>query len=229
MKKALTALLTFLLFSLFVPGINSQQKVADTSRIDPRFDLRNITFFKNIRPGKNGLELNAVFELHNRTEKELNLKVSTVAFYQGDYSTSENRKRVLYPEWRTRDLDQEVSFISRYDAFPEVKKDDIENSDKYKDSVFVPFHHFVNHVEEKSVGLEVKVRGIGTDRVDDTFNNKVFLMHEQMKTTLNLKLRTRYTEENIFFNYFGLVITDAGTGKVVFTQLYYFDKPFRVR
>ena len=229
MKKTLALIFTLALFGLFATGINSQQKVADTSRIDPRFDLRNISFFKNIRPGKNGLELNAVFELHNRTEKELNLKISALAYHQRDLTVSARRKIVEYPQWRNRDLDKEKVFIIRHDVIPEAKKEDIENADLYPESSFVPFHYFVSHVEKQKSGLEIKIRGIDTDRVDDLFDDNVFLMHEMLKTTINFKLRTRYTEQNIFFNYFGLVITDAETGKVVFTQLYYFDKPFRIR
>ena len=192
---------------------------------DERFTLKNVSFFKRLE--KTASTLNISAEFHNNTGQDIKLKIILVAFRQIDSSNRELRKFIKYPSWRKRDLDKEQHKNILLDSLPRIDKNEVDASLK-DPNVFPDFQKYLQYIgNNPSMGNDIVIKGINTGAAETSGNQDIYAVNQSMKTSVFAKLKVEFNPNNEFFNYFGIIVIDPDQKKIVGSELYYFDAPFR--
>jgi len=208
---------------------NTSKPVAlKTSVTDDRFYVKNMSFYKRLSTSGFGQDLNISFEIVNRTQNTLKLKYFMVAFQRVDQVDRNFRKWIPYPQWRERDPDMEDKINILLDSIPAIEKSQVNA--EYKDTKLYPeFDDYVVYMNSNpDVGEPIVVQGLNSQDVNGTHPNAYYVT-EAMKTTVFATLRTSFQDDQSnFFNYYGLVIVDPETKKMVYSQLIHFTGNFKI-
>lgn len=235
-KKSLIILSVMAVMAAFV-GLNAQNQDQPQSQVkskvpinaaltDNRFELDNVTFFKRME--NTYMSLNVNFDLKNHTDKDLKLKLYLIAYCETDNVDDGFRKWFKYPQWRKRDLDKEVKKYLIVDSIPELDKKNVDNSFS-KPNEFPSFQKYLQYINgNPDTGFDITVQGVNSGSKSQSNAKNISVVNQAMKTSVFAKLTVGFNPGNKFFNHFAVVITDPEQKKIVTTQLYYFNKPFRV-
>lgn len=133
---------------------NTQDIFVPESQVDPRFNLKNISFDLRLDPRGRGEILDVVFELENNTRKPLELYGYVVAFTETDAVDESARLWIPYPNWRKRDPSRETYLVRNISITPE----DIDQSLIWNenDPVYLKTERTFNRLRT-SVGASVQL------------------------------------------------------------------------
>lgn len=160
--------------------------------VDSRFDVNNINFFKKFSNTGKGEFLDFTFDLVNKTDDGIKLKMFIIAFNEKDESDIEMRKFIEYPQWRKLDFEKNAKHIVFFDALPVIdhtvvadfakKREDTINknaglkpkpeepADPNKKKKKVPLQDFIDYVvyvhENPQSGVDLELQGFENARFD---------------------------------------------------------------
>jgi hypothetical protein len=206
---------------------NNPEKVIplNVSAMDERFSLNNVSFYKRLE--KIYATLNINFELQNKTDKDLKLKVILIAFKNIDSIDKDLRRVIKYPPWRKRDLDHERRKNTLLDTLPDIDKNAVD-PDLKDPSVYPDYQKYLQYIEKNtSLGTDVVIKGVSTGAAENSGNQEIYIINQSMKTSVFCKLKVSFNTQNAFFNYFGIIIVDPEQKKIVGSDLYYFNSQFK--
>jgi len=92
---------------------------------DERFEVSNFSFRKGFASHGKGEYLDIYFQVDNKTDEKLKMKVFVVGFWEDNRTHTRFRKYVKYPKWRNRDYEKEVKDIVFLDSKPLIPKKDV--------------------------------------------------------------------------------------------------------
>lgn len=105
------------------PGADSQ--IAGGLVRDDRLTIDNLTFWKKSSPDGKGDYLELTFEITNKTEDAIPLKMFLIGFNERDLVDKEYRRLVEYPKWRPFDEDKKLHKLILFDSIPALKPEEV--------------------------------------------------------------------------------------------------------
>lgn len=95
-------------------------KITGGSTYDDRFRVKNFSFWRRLVPSGKGEILEIFFDIENKTDREIPLRLFLLGFYEQDLRDKEFRSLFSYPSWRKRDFEKEQHEILFLDSIPKV-------------------------------------------------------------------------------------------------------------
>lgn len=195
MKNAINILMIFGLFALALPAQTNDNKKDEVSKpdtphkagmlVDSRFEVNNINFFKKFSNTGKGEFLDFTFDVVNKTDDTIPMKMFIIAFNEKDETDIEMRKYIEYPKWRKIDFEKNAKHIVFFDALPVIdhavvadyakkREDEInknagikpkaeEPADANNKKKKVPLQDFIDYVvyvhENPQAGIDLELQG----------------------------------------------------------------------
>lgn len=220
---------------------------------DERVGVENMTFWKKNATDGKGDYLEFTFDIVNKTEDAIPLKMFIIAFNEKDLVDAEYRRYVEYPKWRKWDEDKKMHKLVLFNSIPETKHDEVAAFARKKEETiaknggFKPkeepvqpagakkkttlkeFLNYVEYVHENPTsGLDVLLQGFEdakfTRKVDPIYR----IEEKALKTNVWGKLLAKYRVDRKFFNHIGLVLYDTEAKKIVHRQFYSINGKFKI-
>jgi hypothetical protein len=228
-KTSLIMLLISVAVLVNVKNSNAQDSAGniplEVNTVDERFSLDNVSFFKRL--DNKSSNLNISFDLRNKTENDIKLKVFLVAFRRIDSVDNNMRKYIKYPKWIKIDIDKEIQKNILLDSVPELDKNAVDSNIK-EVRVFPEYQKYIQYINKNTEqGKDVIIPGFNSSsRVDDG-TKEFYVVTSPLKTTVYGRLDVAYNETNDFFNHLGIIVVDPSEKKIVASRLFYFAKPMK--
>ncbi|MBN8219702.1 MAG: hypothetical protein J0L53_02195 [Spirochaetes bacterium] len=221
---------------------------------DERVTVENMTFWKKNATDGKGDYLEFTFDIVNKTEDNIPLKMFIIAFNERDLVDAEYRRYVEYPKWRKWDEDKKMHKLVLYNSIPETKHEEVAAfarkkeeavaknggykpkeeepqpaGNKKKSPTLKQFLQYVQYIHENpNSGLDVMLQGFEdtkfTRKVEPTYR----IEEKALKTNVWGKLLSRYRVDRKFFNHIGLVLYDTEAKKIVHRQFYSINGKFKI-
>ncbi len=230
MAKRFGLVLAPALFALSVYAEQTAVEQAVVSRTDARITLGDASFVKRLATDGLGQVLDVTFEIYNNTDRDIKLNLVMVAFHETTLVDATHRGLVEYPKWRKRDLEAEVKYIVMHDVTPDIERDTFTQTDMHDYASFPSFLDLLLYLDENpGTGVNFILPGTQSGSLERMEASNLVLDMQPMKTSVWAKFRMGFDARNRFFNYYGVVVTDPESGKVITSRLYHFTAPFTVR
>ncbi len=100
---------------------------------DDRVSVEDFSFWKKNATDGKGDYLEFTFNIVNKTEDAIPLKMFLIAFDEKDLVDSQYRRYVEYPEWRKFDEDKKMHKLVLFDSIPEMKHDEVASFARKKE------------------------------------------------------------------------------------------------
>jgi len=253
-----------LLMAPFVFAQNKDNKAAPSSpdtqpaggRIrDARVAVENMSFWRKFAADGKGDYLEFTFDIVNKSEDNIPLKMFVIAFNEKDLVDGEYRKYVEYPKWRKWDEDKKAHKIVLFNsipAFDDAKQKEVADFARNKEKTAAEmgkytlpeqqqstgankkvtlqdFLRYVQYIHEKpESGLDLLLQGFE----DAKFTRKVTPIYRVEEKALKInvwgKLLSRYRGDRKFFNHIGVVLYDTAEKKIVHRQFYSINGKFKI-
>jgi hypothetical protein len=151
---------------------------------DDRFSVENVSFWKKNATDGKGDYLEVTFDIVNKSEDAIPLKMFLIAFNERDLVDSEYRRFVEYPKWRVFDEDKKMHKLVLFDSIPAIKHEEVaafarkkeeavaknggfkpreepsEESGSKKKTTLKQFLQYVQYVHENpSAGVDILLQG----------------------------------------------------------------------
>lgn len=223
---------------------------------DERVSVENMSFWKKFAADGKGDYLEFTFDIINKTEDNIPLKMFVIAFNEKDLVDKEYRRYVEYPKWRKFDEDKKMHQVVLFNSIPEVtkakageindyakkKEETIAKNGGYKlpeaepaaagsegKTTLAQFLRYVQYIHEKPEwGVDVLLQGFE----DAKFTRKVEPVYriEEKALKVNVwgKVLSRYRVDRKFFNHIGLILYDTKSKKIVHRQFYSINGKFKI-
>jgi hypothetical protein len=243
---------------LFGQNTDSKESGPDTQpsagRIrDERVSVENLSFWKKNATDGKGDYLEFTFDIVNKTEDNIPLKMFVIAFNEKDLVDAQYRRYVEYPKWRVFDEDKQLHKIVLFNSIPETKHDDVaafarkkeeavaknggfkpreapsQSAGDKKKTTLGQFLSYVEYIHENPTsGLDVMLQGFEdtkfTRKVEPTYR----IEEKALKVNVWGKLLSRYRVDRKFFNHIGLILYDTESKKIVHRQFYSINGRFKI-
>ena len=198
------------------------------AKYNKKLSVSNYSFSRKFASHGKGEFLELSFDIQNKMDENVNLKMYIIGFYQSDKSVSQERKWIGYPEWRKRDIDKEQEVIYHLDSIPKIDKGKIDPDKKglYEYPTFTQYLKYL--AENADTGLALKLPGLeGTKEGLITGSNYNITM-SPLKTTVFAKLYSPYGSQKYQFNYLGVVLYDTDLNEIVYRQFLKFNTKLKI-
>jgi hypothetical protein len=151
---------------------------------DDRIAIENLSFWKKNATDGKGDYLEVSFDIVNKTEDPIPLKMFLIAFNEQDLVDKEYRRLVEYPKWRVFDEDKKMHKLVLFDSIPAIKHEDVaafarqkeetvaknggfkpredaeESTGSKKKTTLKQFLHYVRYVHENpNAGVDILLQG----------------------------------------------------------------------
>ncbi len=151
---------------------------------DDRVSVENVSFWKKNATDGKGDYLEVTFDIMNKSEDAIPLKMFVIAFNERDLVDKEYRRFVEYPKWRVFDEDKKMHKLVLFDSIPATKHEDVaafarkkeeavaknggfkpredadENTGPKKKTTLKQFLQYVQYVHENpNAGVDVMLQG----------------------------------------------------------------------
>ncbi|HRP68574.1 MAG TPA: hypothetical protein PLY93_03500 [Turneriella sp.] len=221
---------------------------------DERIAVENLSFWKKFAADGKGDYLEFTFDIVNKTEDEIPLKMFIIAFNERDLVDSEYRRYVEYPAWRKWDEDKAAHKIVLYNSIPETKHEDVAafarkkeeaiaknggfkpreeepqpTGSKKKQPTLKQFLDYVQYIHENpTTGTDVLLQGFEDAKFTRKVEPTLRIEEKALKTNVWGKLLARYRVDRKFFNHFGIILYDTEAKKIVHRQFYSINGKFKI-
>lgn len=92
---------------------------------DDRISVENVSFWKKNATDGKGDYLEVSFDIMNKTEDPIPLKMFLIAFNERDLVDKEYRRYVEYPKWRVFDEDKKLHKLILFDSIPTINHEEV--------------------------------------------------------------------------------------------------------
>lgn len=246
----------FMVFLFFLLSLKAQENktqneekiLAGGSVYDERFEVTNLFYWKKYAPSGRGELLEISFDLENKVEYAIPLKLFIIGFYEKDMVDPIYRQRVEYPTWRERDFEKEKYQIVQFDSIPKLNQEEVakwaaqnrkesppaepknESEKKKRKLIYQKFLDYISYIEaHPEIGIDVPLQGwenaTTITKKETTYN----VVSSALKTSIWAQLYARYRQDRKFFNHLGIILYDVDDKKIVYRQFLKFNRPFRIR
>lgn len=124
---------------------------------DDRISVENVSFWKKNATDGKGDYLEVTFDIMNKSEDAIPLKMFLIAFNERDLVDNEYRRYVEYPKWRVFDEDKKMHKLVLFDSIPAVKHEDVAAFARKKEEAVAKNGGFKPREEaEESTGSKKK-------------------------------------------------------------------------
>lgn len=106
------------------PAVTQTQPAGGRIR-DDRVSVENLTFWKKNATDGKGDYLEVAFDIVNKSEDSIPLKMFIIAFDEKDLVDNEYRRYVEYPKWRTFDEDKKMHKLMLFSSIPDTKHEEV--------------------------------------------------------------------------------------------------------
>jgi hypothetical protein len=220
---------------------------------DERVSVENLSFWKKNATDGKGDYLELTFDIVNKTEDSIPLKMFIIGFNEKDLVDGEYRRYVEYPKWRHFDEDKQMHKIVLFNSIPEIKHEDVAAYARKKEETvaknggFKPreepaapagaknkttlkqFLHYVQYVHEKpESGVDILLQGFEDAKFTRKIEKTYRIEEKALRTNVWGKLLSRYRVDRKFFNHVGLVLYDTEAKKIVHRQFYSIKGRFKI-
>jgi len=220
---------------------------------DERVDVEHVSFWKKFAADGKGEYLEFTFDIVNKTEDDVPLKMFIIGFNEKDLVDAQYRRYVEYPKWRVFDEDKRLHAIVLMDSIPafdaakqsevaafakdkEKKAADIgqykvtEKPEPVKGKVTLQdFLRYVQFIHEKpDTGTDVLLQGFENAKFTRKAEGSYRLEEKALRVNVWGKLLSKYRVDRKFFNHFGIVLYDTKAQKFVHRQFYSINGPFKI-
>ena len=134
------SLLGYSLVSIWAAGSDANDDnpaISSAGRMtDERFEVMNYSFVKKFDPKGKGDYLDIFFDIKNKSDDTVALKLFVMGFYEKD-QVPETRKFIDYPEWRRNDCERQSKQIVFFDSAPTIEKKDVFDTVPLKNDVHI--------------------------------------------------------------------------------------------
>lgn len=220
---------------------------------DERVSVENLSFWKKNATDGKGDYLELTFDIVNKTEDSIPLKMFIIGFNEKDLIDAQYRRYVEYPKWRRFDEDKQLHKIVLFNSIPEIKHEDVAAYAKKKEEAvaknggFKPredepapagaknkttlkqFLHYVQYIHEKpESGVDILLQGFEDAKYTRKVEKAYRIEEKALKTNVWGKLLSRYRVDRKFFNHVGLVLYDTEAKKIVHRQFYSINGRFKI-
>ncbi|MCS6984102.1 MAG: hypothetical protein NZM25_03100 [Leptospiraceae bacterium] len=247
----LHAFLTWVLlfsFLLYAQDAKKEEKVlAGGSVYDERFEVNNLFYRKKYAPSGRGEVLELSFDIENKVEYSIPLKLFIVGFYEKDLVDPQYRQRVEYPKWRERDFEKEKFEIVQFDSLPRLNQEEVskwaaknrgeeltetksESDKKKRKYSYQKFLDYISYIEaHPEMGIDVPLQGWENSTTISKKEANYNIVSSALKTSVWAQLYARYRHDRKFFNHLGIILYDNEDKKIAYRQFLKFNRPFRIR
>lgn len=125
---------------------------------DERIAVENVSFWKKNATDGKGDYLELSFDIVNKTEDPIPLKMFLIAFNERDLVDKEYRRFVEYPKWRVFDEDKKMHKLILFDSIPAINHQEVAAFARKKEEAIAKSGGFKPRIdEEESTGNKKKV------------------------------------------------------------------------
>ncbi|MBV6493997.1 MAG: hypothetical protein LDLANPLL_02021 [Turneriella sp.] len=220
---------------------------------DERVSIENLSFWKKYGADGKGDYLEFTFDIVNKTEDEIPLKMFILAFDERDLVNSEYRRYIEYPSWRTVDQDKTAHKLVLYNSIPATKQEDVaafarkneeaaaksggfkpreeepQPAGAKKKQTLSQFLDYVRYIHENpTTGVDVLLQGFEDAKFVRKVEPTYRIEEKALKVNVWGKLLARYRVSRPFFNHFGIVLYDTDMKKIVYRQFYSINGRFKI-
>lgn len=220
---------------------------------DDRVSVENLSFWKKNATDGKGDYLELTFDIVNKTEDSIPLKMFIIGFNEKDLVDAEYRRYVEYPKWRVFDEDKKLHKLVLFNSIPEIKHDEVAAFARKKEEAvaknggFKPkeepaqpagskkkttlkeFLAYVQYIHEKpESGIDVLLQGFEDTKYTRKVEPAYRIEEKALKVNVWGKLLARYRVDRKFFNHVGLVLYDTEAKKIVHRQFYSINGRFKI-
>lgn len=222
---------------------------------DERVTVENMTFWKKFASDGKGDYLEFTFDIINKTEDKIPLKMFVIAFNEKDLVDAQYRRWVEYPKWRKFDEDKKLHKIVLFNGIPEfteAKQKEVADFARAKEKAAADigqyklpeqqqsagankkvtlqdFLRYVQYIHEKpESGLDVMLQGFEDAKFTRKVEPSYRIEEKALKVNVWGKLLSKYRVDRKFFNHIGLVLYDTESKKIVHRQFYSVNGKFRI-
>lgn len=220
---------------------------------DERLSVDNMSFWKKFATDGKGEYLEFTFDIVNKTEEPIPLKMFVIAFNEKDVVDAEYRRYVEFPKWRVFDEDKRLHKIMLMSSIPEfdaAKQSEVTAfaRDKEKKAAEIgqyklaeqpaqpkgkvtlqDFLRYVQYIHEKpESGVDVLLQGFENTKFTRKAESNYRLEEKSLKVNVWGKLLAKYRVDRKFFNHLGVVLYDTEAKKIVHRQFYSINGRFKI-
>lgn len=204
-------------------------------------EVENIYFWKSFAPSGRGEFLEFSFDIVNKTDVDIPLKLFVVGFFETDETESKHRMYIEYPEWRERDYDAEQKKIVFLESIPEVSPEEVskwagvevkeeEKTRRKRRTTYQSFLDYINYIEQNpDAGVDVMLQGMENTTTQTNEGDNYNVVSKSLKTSIWTHLYSRRKSDQRFFNHVGVVLYDVEEKKVIYRQFFTFTGKFNVQ
>ncbi|MFO1527917.1 MAG: hypothetical protein U1F16_18240 [Turneriella sp.] len=223
---------------------------------DERVSVENVSFWKKNATDGKGDYLEVTFDIVNKTEENIPLKMFIIAFNEKDLVDKEYRRYVEYPRWRKFDEDKKLHKVVLFNSIPEfndAKHEEVaayaRNKEKAaaemgkytlpeqqpapagskKKVTLQDFLRYVQYIHDKpESGLDVMLQGFENTKFTRKVEPTYRIEEKALKVNVWGKLLSKYRVDRKFFNHLGLILYDTESKKIVHRQFYSINGRFKI-
>ncbi len=225
------------------PAQENKGKISSTGAVYSEYlGLENFDFWKKIAPSGRGEFLELSFDVVNKTDVNIPLRMFIIGFHETDEKIeSLHRKYNEYPVWRTYDIDAEKKKIVFFQSIPEIATSDVsawkgkevpeeQKMSRWRKPVYESFIDYVNYIEQNpDAGIEIPLQGMENTETKNLKTDIYNVVSKSQKTTVWANLYSRRAATQRFFNHVGIILYDTEEKKVIFRQFYTINDKIKIR